>query len=77
MSINQIVRIAPLAALLLVVVYANPEAEAIGTQGSQAPLASPRSMATDARIGELRCRIYFGCTPTAHDVSRTNQRGER
>ena len=77
MSINQTAGMALLAALLLVVVHTNPEAEAMAAPGSRAPLASPEPMATSAKIGELRCRIYFGCTPTAHDLSRTNQRGKR
>ncbi len=63
MLINQIARIAALAALLLVVVHTNPEAEA---------------MATNAKIGELRCRIYFGCTPTVYDMAKAiSQRGDR
>jgi D-serine deaminase-like pyridoxal phosphate-dependent protein len=77
MSINQIARTALLAALFLVVVHTNPEAEAMVAQGSRALLASPGPMATNAKIGELRCRIYFGCTPTAYDMSRTDQRGDR
>jgi len=78
MSINQIARVTPLAALLLVVVDANPEAEQMVAQESRAPLASSVSMATNAKSGELRCRIYFGCMPAAYDISRnTTRRGDQ